>query len=139
NRPAGFDPDFRFGYRSPSGAIVEYPDRRAIETGALAGRGLEMAWLRDRVDLFFIHIQGAARLHMTDGRTLRITYAAKSGHPFTGIGRVLIELGELDPESVSMQSIRDWLAAHPDRMDEILWRNRSYIFFREAPVDNPEL
>lgn len=139
NRPPGFDPEFRFARLGASGEICEYWDRSQIESGALARRGLEIAWLADRVDLFFIHVQGAARLQMTDGRTLRITYAAKSGHPFTGPGRVLAQLGEIAPEKVTMQAIRAWLAAHPERMDEILWQNRSFIFFREAPVDNPAL
>jgi membrane-bound lytic murein transglycosylase A len=117
----------------------EYHDRRAIETGALDGRNLEIAYVENPVDAFFAHVQGAARLHMTDGTWLRITYAAKSGYPFTGPGRVLIELGEIPERDVTMQSIRGWLAKSPHRIDEILWRNRSYIFFREAPVENPEL
>jgi membrane-bound lytic murein transglycosylase A len=103
------------------------------------GRGLEIAWLEDKVDAFFIHVQGAARLRMTDGRPMRVTYAAKTGQRFTGPGRVLAELGEIPLEKVTMQSIRAWFGAHPDRIDEILWRNRSYIFFREAPVDDPAL
>lgn len=139
SRPAGFDPHLRFARVAANGELVEYHDRRDIESGALAGRGLELAWLADRVDLFFIHVQGAARLQLEDGRQLRITYAAKSGHEFTGLGRVLIELGELRREEVTMQSIRSWLATHPDRVDEVLWRNRSFIFFREAPVNDPAL
>ncbi len=139
NRPAGWDPEFRFGRRGTDGRIQYYPDRQAIERGALAGRGLELAWLRDRVDLFFIHVQGAARLRLPDGTIRRITYAAKSGHPFTGIGRVLAAMGEIAPEQVTMQSIRAWLVRHPERADEILWRNRSFIFFREAPVEDPGL
>jgi membrane-bound lytic murein transglycosylase A len=138
NRPAGMDPYLAFGRAGGEGP-AEYFDRQAIEQGALAGRGLEIAWLGDRVDAFFIHIQGAARLAMTDGSMRRVTYAAKSGQRFTGIGRVLAELGELPLERVTMQSIRAWLADHPERLDEILWRNRSYIFFREADVDDPAL
>jgi membrane-bound lytic murein transglycosylase A len=138
NRPAGMDPYLAFGRATPEGP-VEYFDRRAIEIGALSGRGLEFAWLRDRVDAFFIHVQGAARLSMTDGRTVRVTYAAKSGQRFTGPGKILAELGEIPLEQVTMQSIRAWFAAHPDRINEILWQNRSYIFFREAPVDDPAL
>jgi len=138
NRPAGMDPYLAFARGTPAGP-VEYFDRGEIERGVLAGRGLEIAWLRDKVDAFFIHVQGAARLVMTDGRRLRVTYAAKSGQRFTGPGGVLAGLGEIPLERVTMQSIRAWFAAHPDRIDEILWRNRSYIFFREAPVDDPAL
>ena len=137
-RPAGMDPYFAFGRKTDAG-IVEYFDRGQIERGALAGRGLEFAWLADKVDVFFIHVQGAARLVMPDRAERRVTYAAKSGHPFTGAGRVLVEKGELALADVTMQSIRAWFRAHPDRVDEILWRNRSFIFFRDAPVDDPTL
>jgi membrane-bound lytic murein transglycosylase A len=138
NRPPGMDPYLAFARATPDGP-VEYFDREAVERGALAGQGLEIAWLADRVDAFFIHVQGAARLGMTDGRRLRVTYAAKSGQRFTGPGKILAALGEIPPEKVTMQSIRAWLRDHPDRVDEILWQNRSYIFFREAPVDDPAL
>lgn len=138
NRPPGFDPYFAFG-RTTEAGIVECFDRRAIESGALAGRGLEIAWLESRVDVFFIHVQGAARLRFPDGTLKRVTYAAKSGHPFTGPGRLLVDAGEIPAAAISMQAIRSWLAENPDRIDEFLWRNRSYIFFREAPVDDPAL
>jgi membrane-bound lytic murein transglycosylase A len=138
NRSAGMDPYLAFGRATPDGP-AEYFDRGAIERGALVGRNLEIAWLADRVGAFFIHVQGAARLNMTDGRRIRVTYAAKSGQRFTGPGKVLAELGEIPLEKVTMQSIRAWFHTHPERIDEILWRNRSYIFFREAPVDDPAL
>ena len=138
NRPDGMDPYLAFARRAPGG-LTEYFDRGEIERGALQGRNLEIAWLSDKVDLFFIHVQGAARLEMTDGRTLRVTYAAKSGQRFTGPGKVLAELGEISLRDVTMQSIRAWLRANPARVDDILWRNRSYIFFREASVDDPNL
>lgn len=138
NRPAGLDPYLPFG-RTTADGIVEYHDRQAIESGALEGLGLEIAWLEDKVDAFFIHVQGAARLEMTDGTTRRVTYAAKTGQRFTGAGRVLADLGEIPLADVTMQSIRRWLAGRPDRVNEILWRNRSYIFFREAAVDDPSL
>ncbi|TIU21139.1 MAG: transglycosylase, partial [Mesorhizobium sp.] len=128
NRPAGMDPYLAFGRDMPAGP-VEYPDRGAIERGALSGRNLEIAWLTDKVDAFFIHVQGAARLKMTDGRLCRVTYAAKSGQRFTGPGKILSEIGEIPIAKVTMQSIRAWFKVHPDRVDEILWQNRSYIFF----------
>ncbi|WP_136657970.1 murein transglycosylase A [Nitratireductor sp. XY-223] len=137
NRPPGMDRGFAFG-RHDAGTIGEYPDRRQIECGYLDGRSLEIAWAESRIDVFFAHIQGAARLRHADGTVERITYAAKSGHPFTAIGRVLVALGEQDPQTVSMQSLRKWLADHPARIDEILWQNRSYIFFRRAAVSDPQ-
>ena len=138
NRPAGMDPYLAFARDTPAGP-VEYLDRGAIERGALTGGGLEIAWLAEKVDAFFIHVQGAARLKMTDGSLRRVTYAAKSGQRFTGPGRILSELGEIPLEKVTMQSIRAWFKAYPDRVDEILWQNRSYIFFRDAPVDDAAL
>ena len=138
NRPGDMDPCFAFA-RDTGAGLVEYFDRRAIDQGALSGRGLEIAWLADPVDAYFIHVQGAARLVMPDGDICRVTYAAKTGHPFTGAGKVLVGLGELSLETVTMQTIRAWLKENPDRRDEILWQNRSYIFFREAAVDDPAL
>ncbi|BCH29227.1 transglycosylase [Mesorhizobium sp. L-8-10] len=138
DRPVGLDPYFAFG-RATAGGIVEYHDRGAIERGALDGMGLEIAWLADPVDAFFIHVQGAARLLMTDGTVKRVTYAAKTGHRFTGPGGVLVRLGELALPDVTMQSIRRWFRDNPGRIEDILWRNRSYIFFREAPVEDDAL
>jgi len=138
NRPDGLDPYFVFG-RIKDGAIGEYPDRKAIEQGFLAGRGLEIAYAKSRVDVFFAHVQGAARLVFPDGSMKRVTYAAKTGHYFSATGKLLIERGKIDAATVSMQSIRQWLDDHPDEADEVLWHNRSFIFFREAEVDDTGL
>lgn len=138
NRPQDLDPYFAFG-RLCDGSIEEYPDRRAIDAGFLAGRGLEIAYARSKVDVFFAHVQGAARLIYPDGSRRRITYAAKTGHRFSAIGRLLIERGEIDAATVSMATIRGWLAANPEKVDEVLWHNRSFIFFREAPVEEEGL
>jgi membrane-bound lytic murein transglycosylase A len=135
NRPADMDPSYVFGLNGPHG-IGLYPDRKAIDQGALDGRGLEIAWAKSKVDVFFVHVQGAARLRYRDGRLSRITYAAKAGHAFSGIGKLLLDRGEIPLESMSMQAIRAWLAEHPDQVDAVLWHNRSYIFFRQALVDD---
>lgn len=138
NRPTGLPEGFAFGLQK-DGVVVEHPDRGEIERGFLAGRGLEIAYARSKVDVFFAHVQGAARLVYPDGATKRITYAAKSGHPFSPIGKLLIDRGEIDAATVSMASIRDWLASHEDQVDAVLWHNRSFIFFKEAPVDDAAL
>lgn len=137
-RPSSMDPSYMFA-RFRNGEIDPYPDREQIDLGYLAGHGLEIAWARSKVDVFFAHVQGAARLRFPDGSVKRITYAAKAGHPFSAIGKLLIERGELDPATVSMQSIRAWLGENPAKVDEVLWHNRSYIFFREAEVEDPAL
>lgn len=138
NRPAHIDPYYAFG-RSRDGAITPYPDRGEIDRGYLSGRGLEIAWAKSKIDLFFVHVQGAARLRFADGTIKRITYAAKAGHPFSPIGRFLLDRGELDAATISMQTIRAWLEANPARVNEVLWHNRSYIFFREADVEQLDL
>ena len=138
NRPAAMDRSYMFGHLS-DGEVCEYPDRKAIDLGYLAGRGLEIAWAKSKADVFFTHVQGAGRLTFRDGSVKRITYAAKAGHPFTGIGRHLVDTGEVDPAKISMGAIREWLANNPDRADEIYWRNRSYIFFREEDIGDPAL
>jgi membrane-bound lytic murein transglycosylase A len=136
NRPAGLDASYMFGL-SRDGVVSAYPDRGEIDRGYLVGRGLEIAWAKSKVDVFFVHVQGAARLRYADGTVRRITYAAKAGHPFSAVGRLLLDRGEIDPATVSMQTIRDWLYAHPNEVDEVLSHNRSYIFFRDAAVDDP--
>ena len=133
NPPAGVPAGFAFALSTDEG-LWECPDRQAVDQGAFAGRGLEMAWARDRADVFFTQVQGSARLDFGDGTGLRIGYAAKSGHPFTGIGRILVERGEIPQADISMQTIRRWLAAHPDQADRLMWHNRSYIFFREIDI-----
>lgn len=134
-RPPHIDPSHFFARKNEDG-LSTYPDRRAIEEGALDGLGLELFWFESRIDIFFIHIQGSARLSLPDGTGARISYAGKSGHPFTAIGRLLIERGELTLENVTMQSIRHWLETHPESADDLMRENRSYIFFQI--IDHPE-
>lgn len=138
NRPEGMDPYLAFA-RQPDSGLVEYHDRSAIDGGILDGLGLEMAWLSDKVDLFFIQVQGSARLSMLDGSKRRVNYAAKTGQRFTAIGRELVSMGELKLEDVTMQSIRAWLKVNPARVDELLHRNRSYVFFQETGIGDPDL
>ena len=116
-----------------------FPPRGEIEDGALAGRGLELAWVDSAVDAFFLHIQGSGRVVLPDGRLLRIGYAAQNGHPYRGIGRVLIERGAIRRDEMSMQAIRAWLAAAPLEVARDLMRlNASYIFFRLVEGLRPE-
>ena len=137
NRPAGWDPAVRFARRGPDG-LAPYPDRAAIEAGALATRGLEIAWLADQVDAYFVHVQGSARLNMTDGRLVRIAFDGKSGHPYTSIGRLAVERGLLTPEAADKAGLEAWLKANPDAGRALMRENRSFIFFRETPELRPE-
>lgn len=125
--------------RLEGGRFVPYPDRAAINRGALDPGGLAVAWVKDPVDAFFTHIQGSARLSLPDGSVARVGFAEKNGRPYTAIGKVLIERGALSRETVSMASIRDWLAANPDEMQSILEANQSYVFFTRRNVSDPGL
>ena len=112
------------------GRFRPFYDRAEIEAGALARRGLELAWVADPVALFFLQIQGSGRIRFDDGQLLRVGYSGQNGHDYTAIGKVLIERGELEREAVSLQTIRAWLAAHPAEAAGLMNRNRSYVFFR---------
>lgn len=117
--------------------LEPYDERRRINDGSLAGRGLELLWLDDPVDAFFLHIQGSGRVRMTDGALARVGFAGRNGHGYTAIGRVLVREGELPADGVSMQSIRRWLAANPSRARGVMDANRSYIFFRLIDGEGP--
>ncbi len=127
----------RIAGRARGGNLLPFESREHIERGSLSGKGLEIAWLADAVDAFFLHIQGSGRIILEGGRVMRVGYAGQNGHPYTAIGRVLVKRGELDLEQVSMQTIRAWLAANPGRAREIMVENASYIFFREVEGDGP--
>jgi membrane-bound lytic murein transglycosylase A len=114
--------------------LIPYFERAQIDGPDAPLRGKEIAWVDDPYDLFFLHIQGSGRISLESGETLRVGYAEQNGHPYKAIGRVLIDRGELTREDVSLQSIRAWLRAHPDRSAELLNTNASYVFFRELPT-----
>jgi membrane-bound lytic murein transglycosylase A len=117
-----------------------FPDRAAIDQGALQGRGLELVCVDDAVDAFFLHIQGSGRVNLVEGGVMRVNVAGQNGHPYVAIGREMLKDGLLEPGKVSMQSIRAWLAANPAAAPGVMARNPSYIFFREvalAPEDGP--
>ena len=118
--------------------LVPYYDRAEIEDGKIAGRGLEIAWLKDPTDLLFAQIQGSARIKFDDGGTVRLNYDAYNGYPYTAVGRILIERGIIPKEEMSMQKIREWMAQTPDGAKELRRQNRSYIFFREVNLSDKE-
>ena len=119
-------------FRDEKGTLVPYHDRGAIEDGALAGEGLEVAWIRDPVDAFFAHIQGSLRVRLPDGSLLRLNYDGHNGQPYTPIGRILVEKGIVPREKMSMDAIRSYIAANPDEGRALMRENRSYVFFRVA-------
>ena len=98
-----------------TGTCTLYFTRAEIEDGALAGKGLELAWAKDPVELFFVEIQGSGRVRMPDGTIMRIGYAGQNGRDYVAIGRLLRDRGILPPGGASMQAIKDWIRANPDQ------------------------
>jgi len=104
-------------------------DRTDIENGALAGKGLEICWIRNPVDAFFAQIQGSTRVKLDDGELLRLNYIASNGKPYTPVGRLLIDQGIYTPEEMSMDKIREYMEANPEAGKELRDKNRSFVFF----------
>ncbi len=117
--------------------LEPYPPRRDIAAGALDGRAPVLFWAADAVDVLLLHIQGSGRLRLPEGEVVRVGFAASNGHPFVGIGRVLLDEGLIDPGKATMPAIVAWLRAHPDEARAYIERNPRYIFFREIDGDGP--
>ena len=116
--------------------LKPYDDRATITHGSLNNRATVLAWVDDPTSAFFLAVQGSGRIKLEDGHTLRIGYDGANGHDYVAIGRKLAKSGDL-PKPVTMQSIRAWLAAHPDRADGAMNLNPSYVFFRPLQGDGP--
>lgn len=132
-------PDGRVGRGriDETGRCVYYFTRAEIEQGALAGKGLEIAWAADAAELFFLHIQGSGRLRYPDGRVVRIGYDNQNGREYVAIGRLLRERGILPPGGASMQAIMAWMRANPAQAIELMRANPSYIFFKVLTGPGP--
>jgi len=120
--------------------VTPYYSRRDIETEkALEGRNLEVAWLKDPLDVTFLHIQGSGRVNLPDGTNISVGYDGSNGRPYRSIGRYMLDEGYLEREEISMQTIRQYLQDHPDILDEVLNHNPSYVFFDirdDGPLGN---
>ena len=123
--------------RVVGGALLPYPRRGEIAAGALRGKAPVLAWVDDPVDAFFLHVQGSGRIGLDGGGVMRVGYAGANGRAYVSIGRALIERGAFGREAASMQAIRSWLAANPEKINDILDLNPSYVFFRELTGDSP--
>lgn len=128
--PAGAGANRGGAVRLEGGREVPYYDRAAIEDGALEGRGLEIAYLRDPVDLFFMQIQGSARVRLADGRVLRLNYDGYNGQPYTPVGRLLIQRGLVPRDEMSMDRIRAFMEDNPEAGRALRRENRSFVFFK---------
>jgi len=119
--------------------VVPYYDRAQLDDDQDLLQGTEILWVNSLVDVFFLHVQGSGRVQLMDGSTTAVGYAGQNGHPYQSIGKVLAEMGELEKEEVTLFTIKDWLKSNPIRLNEILSKNPSYIFFelRDARADGP--
>lgn len=127
--------------RRSGGAVVPYWSRAQIDHGVLAHRNLEILWLRDPIDLFFLQVQGSGRVRLPSGQIVRLGYAGRNGQAYVPLGRILVAQGQLAADQVSMQSIRAWLVAHPAQAQATMEQNPTYVFFRAlddiAPSQGP--
>lgn len=122
-------------YRMPpeaKGIPQWYSRRELLEDRKLEGRGLEIAWVDDPVEKFFLQIQGSGRVNLSDGSKLRVGYGGKNGHEYRSVGRELVRRGIFQPHQVSAQVIKNWVRRNPAEGQELLMHNPSYVFFREV-------
>ena len=129
------------GRYDENGQFVPYFDRAAIDDGALAGKGLEIGWAADPVELFFLQVQGSGRLRAPDGSVIRIGYAGQNGQGYTGIGSVMRAQGLIGSApgqySGSMQGIMQYIREHPEDGKALMRQNQSYVFFKVINGDGP--
>ena len=117
--------------------LVPYYSRGELEAANYAPlQGKSIAWVADPVDLLFLHIQGSGRIELPDGKLMRVGYADQNGYPYKPVGRWLLDQHELKPEQMSLQNIKTWAHAHPERLPQMLAADPSFVFFRELPASD---
>ncbi len=127
-------------YRRPKDAPQGRPwlTREQLETtGVLEDRGLELVWLENPVDKFFLQIQGSGRIKLLEGGSMRVGYGGKNGHPYSSVGQELVRRGVFDEHQVSAQVIRNWVSKNPEKGAALLYHNQSYVFFRDVTEQIP--
>lgn len=140
--PFPASPDLSAAQRLAGDCLAPYPDRAAIEAGAVAAHTKPIVWLRDAIEVFMVQVQGSAKVRLPDGLLLRLTYAGRNGQPYSSIGRILIEEGHIAATDMSLASLKAWVRAHGQRHGEagraVLQKNRSYVFFEARDCDDDE-
>lgn len=129
----------RIAGRVDEARLVPYATRGQIVSSGLGGRSDAFVYVDDPIAAFFLQVQGSGRVKFANGEVIRVAYDGQNGHPYTGIGRVLIDRGEVKREDMSMQRIRSWLLANPAKADALMNENASYVFFKEQPIADPSL
>ncbi len=134
----GLDPALRAARAGETG-FAPYPDRAAIEDGALGARAQPLLYLRDPVDLFVLQVQGSGRVRLTDGRAVRVLYDGRNGRPYTSVAKLIVREGHLPLEGLTLARWTGWLRAHPETGRRLMRANEAYIFFKLAPVEDATL
>jgi membrane-bound lytic murein transglycosylase A len=124
------------GFRDTPEGRMPYYTRAEIWDGALQGHGLELLYLDDPVELFYMQVQGSGVVHLTDGSRMRLSYGGRNGYPYTSIGKLLVDRGEIVQGAANMEAVKAWLHADPARGRALMEENRSYVFFRELDSGN---
>jgi membrane-bound lytic murein transglycosylase A len=127
--------DFRLRGRVEGKRVVPYYERAEIDSAGRPLNGQELFWVKDPVELFFLHIQGSGLIVLPDGKKVMVNYANQNGHPYQSIGRLLLERGAMTRDQMSMQNIMRWVAENPEAGEKLLAENPSYVFFRELEGD----
>jgi membrane-bound lytic murein transglycosylase A len=125
--------NYRLRGRLVGNRVVPYFERHKINQPKSPLAGQELFWLKDPVELFFLHVQGSGRIRLPDGERVMVNYANQNGHPYRSIGKLLLERGAMTRDQMSLQNIRNWVAQNPEAGRQLLAENPSYIFFRELP------
>lgn len=134
----GLDPSLRAA-RAVGDRLEPYPDRAAIEDGALGPRARPLLWLRDRVDLLVLQVQGSGRVRLPDGSGVRVLYDGRNGRPYTAVAKLIVQEGHLPLDGLTLARWTTWMRQNPETARRLIRANASYIFFRLAPVADPAL
>ncbi len=120
------------GRRTESGEIVPYYTRREIETKQLlAGKGLELVWLKTPLDVHIVHVQGSAKIELGDGTVMNVGYHGKTDRPYGSVGLALVADKKIPPNELSLSKMIEYFDKHPHEMKSYVFRNDSYVFFQK--------
>ena len=113
------------------GNTIFKSSRNKINKGIFNNKGLEIAWVENEIEAFFLHIQGSGRLRFPDDKVIRIKYSGSNEKPYTAIGKILIDQKKIEKENISMFTIKEWLYKNPEKSRELMEKNERYIYFEE--------
>ena len=134
----GLPPGYAAARRMPDDTLEPYAERAVLEAQAMGPDANPIVWLRDWTEVFLIQVQGSARVRLADGSQRRLVYAGRNGHPYTSIGKLLVDAGEIQAEDMSLDTLKGWLRRHGQEDGErgrtVMHANRSFIFFELAPA-----